>query len=72
MGFFYGASQSNVCGGRALLFLPYLHHYDLTMGLGEGSNNYAELLNVKLLLIFVAEKGCQILSLFGDSLNFTN
>ena len=72
MGFFYGAAQNNVCGGWGLLFLSDSHYFELTMGLGEGSNNFVELLSLKLLLIFATKKGCQRLSLFGDSLNFIN
>ena len=42
------------------------------MGLGEGSNNYAEIFSLKLLLIFAAEKGCRSLNVFGDSMNVIN
>ena len=40
--------------------------------LGEGSNNFVELLSFKLLLIFVAEKGFRSLKVYGDSLNVIN
>ena len=43
--------------------------FELITGLGEGSNNRAELLSLKLLLIFVVEKGCRTIKVFGDSLN---
>ena len=42
------------------------------MGLGEGSNNYDEMLILKLLLIFAVEKGCRTLDVFGDSMNVIN
>ena len=42
------------------------------VGLGEGSNNYVELLSLKLLLIFAAEKGCKTLNVCGDSMNMIN
>ena len=42
------------------------------MGLGNGSNNYVEILSLKLLLIFAIEKGCQTLNVFGDSMNVVN
>ena len=42
------------------------------MGLGEGSNNFGELMSLKLLLIFAVEKGCRNLNLFGDSMNVIN
>ena len=40
--------------------------------LGEGSNNFTELLSLKLLLIFAAEKGCITLNVYGDSMNVIN
>ena len=45
------------------------HSFELIARLGEGSNNLAELLSLKLLLIFVAEKGCRTLKVYGGSLN---
>jgi len=70
--FFDGASQNNMFGGGAVLHLSESHHFTLSMGLGEGSNNYAELLSLKLLLNFALEKGCTSLTCFGDSLNVIN
>ena len=48
------------------------HSFEMMTGLGEGGNNWAELLSLKILLIFVAEKGCRSLKVFGDSLNVIN
>ena len=48
------------------------HCFKITMGLGEGSNNFAELLSLKLLLIFAAKKWCRTLVCFGDSMNVIN
>ena len=62
----------NSCGGGALLFLSDSHYFELTLGLEEGSNNYVELLSLKLLLIFATENGCRRLNIFGDSLNVIN
>ena len=56
-GFFDGTAQNNSCGGGALLYLSENHFFELIAGLGEGNNNLAELLSLKLLLIFAAEKG---------------
>ena len=42
------------------------------MGLGTGSNNYAELMALKLLLCFAIESNCQNLQVFGDSLVVIN
>ena len=48
------------------------HYFELMVGLGEGSNNFVELLSLKLLLIFAAEKGCRSLNVCGDSMNVIN
>ena len=71
-GFFDGAMQQNLCGGGALLFLSDSHWYEISVGLGVGSNNFAELLSLKILLLFALEKGCRQLHVFGDSLNVIN
>jgi hypothetical protein len=56
--FFDKASQNNnkVCEGGSLLFLSKKHFFKLKMGLGLGSNNYVELLSLKILLLFTREK----------------
>ena len=42
------------------------------MGLGPGSNKYAELQCLRILLIFVGEKHCNSIQIFGDSLLVIN
>jgi ribonuclease HI len=37
------------------------------MGLGAGTNNYAELMSLKLLLLFAKEKNVNSIQVFGDS-----
>jgi len=71
-GFFDGAAQNNRCGGGAIFHLSDSHFFVLSAGLGEGSNNYAELMSLKLLLIFAIEKGCKRLNVYGDSMNVIN
>ena len=71
-GFFDGASQNNLCGGRAILFLSDHHFCELMVMLGEGRNNFAELLSLKIILIFATEKGCRTLNFCGDSMNVIN
>ena len=71
-GFFDGAAQNERCGGGDVLYLSDSHHFTLTMGLGFGSNNYDELMSLKLLLIFAIEKGINRLTVGGDSLNVIN
>jgi hypothetical protein len=72
--YFDDASQTNnqICGGGATLYLSNKHLFKIKMGLGPGTNNYVELLALKLLLQFVGEKGVQNLQIFGDSKNVIN
>jgi hypothetical protein len=72
--YFDGASQNDgqICGGGVVLYLFESHYYNLTMGLGPGTNNYAELMALKLLLTFAGEKGINSLQIFGDSMVVIN
>jgi len=69
-GFFDGpASEDQLkCGGGGCLYLSTSHLCLIKSVLGIGTNNYVELLALKLLLLFVVEKGCKTLQVFGDSL----
>jgi ribonuclease HI len=76
-GYFDGASSSDQtkCGGGGCLYFTNSHYFTLKAGLGNGTNNYSELMALKLLMIFVVEQGCRTLQVFGDSLvviNWTN
>jgi ribonuclease HI len=71
-GFFDGASQNFVCGGGAILYLSDSHFFKMSLGLGEGSNNYEELMSLKFLLIFSIEKGCKEIRVFDDSMTVIN
>jgi ribonuclease HI len=44
----------------------------MNSGLSSGTNNFAELMSLKLLIVFAIEKGCQILKVYGDSVNVIN
>ena len=70
--FFDGASQNLKCGGGATLFLNPNHHFQIPMGLGTRSNNYVELMTLKLLLCFAIERNCKMLQVFGDSMVVIN
>ena len=70
--FFDGAAQNNFCGGGAVLFLTDSHFFILSLGLGGGTNNFAELMSLKMLLMFALENGCTALNFLGDSLNVIN
>ena len=69
-GFFDGASQDRQlrCGGGGVLFKSVSHYFHFSAGLGMGSNNYAELMSLRLLLLFALEQGCLSLQVFGDSM----
>jgi hypothetical protein len=56
LGFFYGSSQQYTRGGGGFLYFLDTHYYTLTSGLGNGTNNYVELMSLKLLLAFALEK----------------
>ena len=71
-GYFDGAAQNNICGGGVVLYVNENHYFEMSVGLGAGSNNRAELLSLQLILIFAAKKGCRSLQIFGDSLNVIN
>jgi hypothetical protein len=55
--FFDGASQNILCGGGVVLYLSDLHFYKIKMGLGQGTNNYVEVMDFLLLLKFACEQG---------------
>jgi len=71
-GFFDGASQNNRCGGGAILYLSEDHHFRIAIGLGEGSNNFAEILSLKALLAFALEQNVKDITIYGDSMNVIN
>jgi ribonuclease HI len=72
--YFDGASQNDgqTCGGGAVLHLSDAHFFNLKLGLGPGTNNYAELMALKLLLNFAGEKGIRSIQIFGDSMVVIN
>ena len=41
----------------------------MSIGLRNGTNNFAELLSLKFLMIFASEVGCRSLNIFGDAMN---
>ena len=55
-----------VVGGG--LFKTESHSFFLSAGLGRGTNNFAELMSLRLLLLFALEQGCLSLQVFGDSM----
>ena len=50
--FFYGsaAGEPKICGAGGMLFISDVHFFSFKAGLGLGTNNFAELCALKLLL----------------------
>ena len=67
--FFNATSQrdQSICerGEIVSLRFPFIK---ISLGFGEGSNNYVELLSCKYLTLFPLEKGYQNVQIFGDSM----
>jgi ribonuclease HI len=72
--YFNGASQGNphVGGAEGLHFLRDGHVLEFKAGLGRGTNNLAEFMALKLLIMLVAEKDVHNIQFFGDSLDVIN
>jgi len=68
--FFDGDAEGDpmTCGGGGIIYLSENKHFSLKAGLGSDTNNFVELMALKLLLLFVIEKGIKMLQIYGDSL----
>ena len=55
--------------GGAYLYINQSHFFQISLGLGTGTNNYAELMTLKLLLCFPNERNCRQLQVYGDSMH---
>ena len=68
-GYFDGsaAGDPKVCGAEGILFFSEECFISFKDGLGNGTNNYAELLGLKLLLKLALENHIIKLQVFGDS-----
>ena len=73
-GYFDGASQGQPvkCEGGAVLRFSGEYFFHFYVGLGAGTNNFAELFTLKLLFLFTLENGCMRLQVFGDSMIILN
>lgn len=71
-----GVFQRGFIGGPSLLwgggclYFSYSNYFFFKSVLGSGTNNYAELMALKLLLMFVIEKGARSLQVFSDFDNY--
>ena len=65
--YFDGAAQEQGCGVGILLHKTENHLFRIHMGLGMGTNNYAELISLRHLLHFSLAHACNHIQIFGDS-----
>lgn len=70
--FFDGASQNNSAGAGLCIFINHEHSLKAFVGLGSGTNNYAELSTLRLLLCWLLHRNILSIQFFGDSLNVIN
>ena len=68
-GYFDGsvAGDPMICGARGMLFISDIHYVSFKAGLGLGTNDYAELCALKLLLRLTRKHNLNKIQVFGDS-----
>ena len=68
-GYFDGSAtgEPKLCGVGGLIYITDQHFFSYKVGLGSSSNNFAELLSLKLLLSLSLDKNLKKLQIFGDS-----
>ena len=70
LAYFDGASDfMNRCGAGLTIHFPSWKTLKASMGLGPGTNNFAELQSLKLLLCWLTQLGLRATQIFGDSMN---
>lgn len=67
--FFDGASQQNRAGAGICIHLNREHSFKAAVGLGQGTNNYAELVALRLLMCWSLQMNILSIQIFGDSMN---
>ena len=70
--YFDGASQNNTAGAGMIIHLSKTKSLKASVGLGTGTNNYAELSALKLLLCWLIHRHILTVQIFGDSLSVVN
>ena len=73
-GFFDGSALGNskVCGAGGILFLKADHYITFKAGLGVGTNKFAELFALKLLISLALKKKIKHIQIFCDSMLIIN
>eukprot|EP00253_Pinus_taeda_P008165 PITA_08165 len=64
-----GASPNQTAGAGMVIHLNESHSISASVGIGNGSNNFAELSVLKLLLCWLIQRHIFAIQIFGDSLN---
>ena len=68
-GYFDGsaAGEPKLSGAGGMLYISDEHYFSFKHGLGDGTNNTAELCALKLLLTLAKMKDYEKINIFGDS-----
>lgn len=68
--YFDGVAQGDPtnCGGGKVLHISDSHFFQIKYGLGSDTNNYAEIMALKILLLFALKKGYENYKFFGNSM----
>ena len=63
MGYFDGsrAGVPHICGAGGLLYISNVHFFTFPAGLGLGTNNFAKLMELKLLITLALKHGIHTL-----------
>ena len=69
MGIIYGSASGDpkICGAGGVLFISDDHYFTFKAGLDFGTNNFVELIGLKLLPTLSLEHNYKHLHIFGDS-----
>ena len=69
MGIIYGSASGDpkICGASGVLFIFGDHFFTFKAGLGFGTNNFDEIIGLKLLLTLSLQHNDKQLQIFGDS-----
>eukprot|EP00253_Pinus_taeda_P030228 PITA_30228 len=70
--FYDRASQNNRAGTGMSIHLSADHYLKASVGLGSGTNNFAELSALHLLLCWLLQRNILSIQIFGDSQNVNN
>eukprot|EP00253_Pinus_taeda_P004922 PITA_04922 len=70
--YFDGAANQQSCGGGFIIYKTEQHYYSIKVGLGAGTNNFADLITLRHLLHFSMSHHISCINIFGDSKTIIN